>query len=105
MTTPSLRPRRDGWTPAAQATFVAAREAGASIAAAAAAAGLSRQAAYKLRAHPAGEMVRAAWRPPVARLTEAQVDAALDHAGARLAATAITDADLLRALRRKPKIL
>lgn len=61
MDAPTLRPRRDGWTPAAQAAFVTARAGGASIAAAAAAAGLSRQSAYKLRDHPAGAALRAAW--------------------------------------------
>jgi hypothetical protein len=107
MDTPTLRPRRDGWTPAAQAAFLAARAGGASIAAAAAAAGLSRQAAYRLRAHPAGAAVRAGWRPAVARLTDAQVEVVLDQAGERFAATAaaITENDLMRFLRRKQRIL
>ena len=90
MDTPSLRPRRDGWTPAAQAAFIAARAGGATIAAAAAAAGLSRQAAYKLRAHPAGGAVRAAWRRPAPPKPDA-VDAA---------EATLSDAALLGALRR-----
>lgn len=90
MESPFLRPRRDGWTPAAQAAFVAAREAGASIAAAAAAAGLSRQAAYKLRAHPAGGAVRAAWRRPTPPVRDA----------APAAEATLSDAALLGALRR-----
>ena len=54
-----LRSRRDGWTPAAQAAFLAALTAGSSIAAAAAAAGMSRHSAYRLRRR--SPAVAAAW--------------------------------------------
>ena len=90
MTTPSLRPRRDGWTPAAQAAFIAARAGGASIAAAAAAAGLSRQSAYKLRAHPAGGAIAAAWH-----------DGPRRPAPAPAAPRELSDAALLRRLARR----
>ena len=100
MQSSTLRPRRDGWTPAAQATFIAAREGGATIAAAAAAAGMSRQAAYKLRAHPAGGAVRAMWHPPVPTLTADQVDAALERMAGVRRAPALSDAALLHALRK-----
>ena len=70
-----LRPRHDGWTPERQAGFVVARAGGASIAAAAAAVGMSRRAAYRLRAHPAGAGIAAAWPTPV---TTAALTAILD---------------------------
>ena len=62
MTTTSLRPRRDGWTPDRQAVFIAALTGGGSIAAAAAAAAMSRQSAYRLRRRDAA--VAAAWSGP-----------------------------------------
>jgi hypothetical protein len=102
MTAPSLRPRRDGWTPDRQATFVAACTAGASIAAAAAAAGMSRRAAYRLRAHPAGAAVAAAvWPQPLAPAAfDDLLDARLDAAAARRAqAPAAAPPDTRRLIR------
>ena len=104
---PPLRFRSDGWTPARQAVFVAARARGATIAAAAAAAGMSRRAAYRLRDHPAGAAVAAVWfAPRRATLDAAAVDAALARAmAAPVVAPARTDRLLqrLNALRGRAK--
>ena len=52
-TKPSAKPaaRHDGWTPARRRQFIAALAAGFDVRRACAAAGLSRQSAYKLRQH------------------------------------------------------
>ena len=104
MTTPTLRARHDGWTPERQAIFAAAVAGGASIGAAAAAAGMSRRAAYRMRAHPAGAVVAAAWPEPMsADAFAAMFDVALDRAEASrdpTALAAISDRALIGALGR-----
>ena len=49
---PPLRARRDGWTADRQAAFLASLRTGAWVATAAAAAGMSRESAYRLRRNP-----------------------------------------------------
>jgi hypothetical protein len=56
-----LRHRGDGWTPCRQREFLAVLARTRSIAGAAAAVGLSRTAAYRLRHHPAARDFAAAW--------------------------------------------
>lgn len=63
---PTLRCRHDGWTAARQQAFLAALAATRNVGRAAAAAGISRKAAYALRAHPAGAAFLAAWDQAVA---------------------------------------
>ena len=58
---PGLRHRRNGWTAKRQARFIRALGETASVAAAAARAGMTRQAAYWLRRQPAAAAFRAAW--------------------------------------------
>lgn len=60
--TPALRSRRDGWTPARQEVFLAALGKRSTVAGAAAAAGMSRESAYRLRANPRAAAFAAAWR-------------------------------------------
>ncbi|WP_052208622.1 hypothetical protein [Croceibacterium mercuriale] len=56
-----LRTRRDGWTPARQARFIALLVRHACVRTAAAALGLSRESAYRLRRHPDAGSFRVAW--------------------------------------------
>lgn len=56
-----LRARQDGWTPDRQARFVQALGATRSVARAAAAVGLSRASAYRLRARADAQGFAAAW--------------------------------------------
>lgn len=56
-----VRSRRDGWTPARQATFIAALARTRCVVAAARASGLSFQTAYRLRARPDAGSFAAAW--------------------------------------------
>jgi len=56
-----LRTRRDGWTPARQARFIAALVRTACVRKAAQAIGLTRESAYRLRRHPRAGSFRAAW--------------------------------------------
>lgn len=79
MITPTLRPRHDGWTAERQAGFIAALAAGSSVAAAAAGAGMSRRAAYRLRAHPAGAAVAAVWGGGTRVATEAEYNDAAEN--------------------------
>jgi hypothetical protein len=53
--------RFDGWTPARQWGFLQALADGGSVLRAAQAVGMSPQAAYRLRRHPAADAFRAAW--------------------------------------------
>ncbi len=55
------RARHDGWTPARQASFLAALAETRRVAVAATAAGLSASSAYRLRRHPAAIDFAAAW--------------------------------------------
>lgn len=64
---PTLRARRDGWTPGRQDGFIAAIGTGASVAVAAKSVGMSRESAYRLRANPRAAAFAASW-------------AAIDHA-------------------------
>jgi hypothetical protein len=56
-----VRPQRNGWTPERQKRFVLALAKGAATTDAAHAAGMSRQGAYRLRAHPGSEGFADAW--------------------------------------------
>jgi hypothetical protein len=82
-----LRARRDGWTPARQARFIALLVRHACVRTAAAALGLSRESAYRLRRHPDAGSFRAAWdtaitgrRQPAWKFTQADA-AELAHHG------------------------
>jgi hypothetical protein len=55
------RARHDGWNPARQARFLATLAITRSVAAAARAAGMARESAYRLRARPDAESFAAAW--------------------------------------------
>ena len=57
----SPRIRRDGWTAERQLRFLAALAETASVSAAAAAAGMSRESAYRLRTRKQGALFAAAW--------------------------------------------
>lgn len=59
---PTRIQRRDGWTPARIRTFLYALRDGKNVTAAAAAAGMSRQSAYKFRRSAGGEQFDRAWR-------------------------------------------
>jgi hypothetical protein len=56
-----LRARKDGWTPARQARFIAQLVKTACVRRAAQAIGLTRESAYRLRKHPGAGSFRAAW--------------------------------------------
>ncbi|WP_121115226.1 hypothetical protein [Croceibacterium ferulae] len=56
-----LRTRRDGWTPARQARFIALLAETACVRKAAQLLGLTRESAYRLRKHPGAGSFRAAW--------------------------------------------
>jgi hypothetical protein len=56
-----LRTRRDGWTPARQAHFIALLAETACVRKAAQLVGLTRESAYRLRKHPGAGPFRAAW--------------------------------------------
>jgi hypothetical protein len=62
-----VRSRRDGWTPERQRAFIAALAASQCIHRAAAAAGMSRESAYRLRARAGAESFAAAWDAILAR--------------------------------------
>ncbi|WP_051586762.1 hypothetical protein [Novosphingobium resinovorum] len=67
-----VRPRKDGWTPARQAAFLAALAQGGGVEAAALRVGLSRESAYRLRRKPGAGSFAAAWdkvtgKPPEKR--------------------------------------
>lgn len=57
----SPRIRRDGWTPERQLRFLAALAETGSVSAAATAAGMSRESAYRLRSRRHGSLFAAAW--------------------------------------------
>ena len=56
-----MRSRRDGWTVARQAAFIAALVETGSVMGACEAVGMSRKSAYQLRARPRAESFAAAW--------------------------------------------
>lgn len=58
---PPQRFRRDGWTPARQLAFLDALGRTGSVTGAAAAAGMSRESAYRLRRREASRLFAAAW--------------------------------------------
>ena len=68
-----VRARVDGWTPERQRAFIAALHARPCIDAAARAAGMSRESAYRLRRRPGAQSFAAAWDAalgmPVRRVT------------------------------------
>lgn len=53
--------RRDGWTPARQLAFLEALSVFGSVSAAAAAVGMSRETAYRLRKHSSATLFARAW--------------------------------------------
>ena len=61
------RARRDGWTPARQARFLAHLAITRSVVAAARKVGMARETAYRLRAKPGAESFAAAWDRVVGR--------------------------------------
>ena len=65
-----LRFRADGWTPLRQAAFLGALAETWSVAAAARAAGMSRESAYRLREKPGAESFAAAWDAILAQRPE-----------------------------------
>ena len=62
-----MRHRRDGWTPERQRIFIAALARDLCVDRAAAAAGMSRESAYKLRRHPGAQSFSEAWSKALAR--------------------------------------
>ena len=67
-----LRYRRDGWTPGRQADFLGHLAETGRVAAAAAHVGMTRESAYRLRAHPRAASFAAAWDAVVAPLVRAR---------------------------------
>jgi hypothetical protein len=65
-TAPTRRIRRDGWTVARQVKFIVALNATGSVKRAAAAAGMSRESAYRLRERPGHEDFARTWDLAVA---------------------------------------
>ena len=55
------RPRHDGWTPARQLAFLGALSLTRCVTRSAAAAGMSRKSAYRLRGRPDGALFAARW--------------------------------------------
>lgn len=77
------RARRDGWTPARQQAFIDALTYTRNVGRAAAAVGLSRASAYRLRDAPGAEDFARAWAEAVARPMASrgnEIDAALNGA-------------------------
>jgi hypothetical protein len=72
--------RRDGWTIERQTAFLEALAAGSSVAGAAQQVGMSRQAAYALRARLRGEPFDQAWQVATRCRFDELLDAALDRA-------------------------
>ena len=72
--------RRDGWTVERQTAFLEALAAGATVAGAAQQVGMSRQAAYALRARLKGEPFDQAWQVAARCRLDELLDAALDRA-------------------------
>ena len=77
---PARRARADGWTPAAQATFIRALGDGGSVTRACQAAGRSRVSAYKLRRDPSARMFARAWDEAMASTATLLAETALDRA-------------------------
>jgi hypothetical protein len=68
---PIARPRHDGWTRDRQAIFIIALRRMRNVTRAAAAAGMSRESAYRLRARPSAAGFAAAWDRALRRAAEA----------------------------------
>ena len=83
--------RRDGWTAERQLCFLDALDRTRSVAAAAAAAGMSRESAYRLRARREGALFGALWdrifSPPLPGLAESHIGELSDGSVARLLGT------------------
>lgn len=75
-----LRERHDGWTPDRQLDFIEALAASGCVTEAAKAVGLSKAAAYKLRARPDAQAFRLAWDAAIDFAMAQLVDAALGRA-------------------------
>ena len=56
-----VRPRHDGWTRDRQVAFIIALHRTRNVSRAAAAAGMSRESAYRFRARPSGAEFASAW--------------------------------------------
>lgn len=72
-----VRSRADGWTPDRQRAFIAALRTRPCIEAAARAAGMSRESAYRLRRKPGAESFAAAWDAAMAALPRGMSDPSL----------------------------
>ena len=68
---PITRPRHDGWTRDKQVTFIVALRRTRNVTRAAAAAGMSRESAYRLRARPSAAGFAAAWDLALRRADDA----------------------------------
>lgn len=73
------RPRRDGWTPAVQAAFVAALRAGGSVLDACRHVGRSRNSAYALRQRADAVGFAAAWDAAISMTEDALVGGAIER--------------------------
>lgn len=73
------RPRRDGWTPATQQSFIAALAVGGSVIDACRHVVRSRDSAYKLRQRPDAAGFAAAWDEAIAGTEDELVDAAVER--------------------------
>jgi hypothetical protein len=93
-----LRSRQDGWTAARQQQFLQALSQTRSVARAAAAVGLSRHSAYRLRQRPEAVAFRAAWDDVFA---QALVPA---RKVARRSPWSLSEGSLLRALSRLARL-
>jgi hypothetical protein len=74
-----LRARRDGWTPERQQRFLACLAAECTVAAAAAAVGMTARSAYKLRRHPAGAALAMEWDAVMAMGPAPEITSILDR--------------------------
>lgn len=78
---PHERFRRDGWTPARQLRFLDALARTRSVTRAAAAAGMSRESAYRLRSRPSSGLFAAAWDRALLGHKLVNIDRARRHFG------------------------
>ena len=76
---PALRPQHNGWTPERQQHFLDQLAFTGSVAAAARAAGMTRQSAYWLRRQPAGEEFARAWDAALADAGRCIEDLAMER--------------------------
>jgi hypothetical protein len=75
-----LTPRHNGWTPRRQRDFIAALAVMGVVSRAARAVGMTKQAAYKLRARPGAESFATAWDVALAEGYDRAYELAVDQA-------------------------